>query len=208
MIFLNRFTSILNNQDLVIFTDEMYLGGKILSGKEWVNKSSFLNYSNKKYLGSASLILSITPNKVLYYEFHTTTINSNIFLDYLLNLKNNIQNDREMNTLYNNNKIVILLDNASIHKNKINLKEITKTNLRIIFNCSYEARFNSVEYCFSKIKHSVRSLTYDSLYHRINEAKDEIKKIDYKLCNSYFKKGLKAMIDELKELKEIDFFKK
>ncbi len=57
-----------------------------------------------------------------------------------------------VNSYYNNKKIVVLFDNASIHKTEQVVEYLTQTKLNVMFSVPLECRFNAAEYTFAFIK--------------------------------------------------------
>ena len=76
----------------------------------------------KKKIKNHSLICAVTVNKIIHYEIHNTSVDSEIFYNYI----NNLIKDNKLEDYYffrspNNNPIEIVF---SIIKNKFNISNI------------------------------------------------------------------------------------
>lgn len=86
LVLLNEFSSLIDTDHEFIFIDEMYMGGRISSGKEWVNDHNMTMYTQKKNIGSLSLIMAVTRIQVLHHKILDTTVTSSLFYEFIESL--------------------------------------------------------------------------------------------------------------------------
>ena len=108
-----------------------------------------------------SLICSITNKKILHYEIHNTSVNKNVFINYVKKI------NKKSNRKY------ILLDNARVHhSNDLKKYMINKSN-KLLYNVPYNPETNPIEQMFNKVKQFVRkedTSTYCKLIKAINKS--------------------------------------
>lgn len=114
---------------------------------------------SEKRVKNNSLICAVTIDKILYYEIHDSSVNSEIFYNY-------------MNNLITKNKLTgyyFMIDNVRFHHCKKTLELITKTKNHYMFTPPYSPNNNPIETVFGIIKNKFKSL--------LKEKKDEKIKI-------------------------------
>ena len=92
-----------------------------------------------------SLLMAVTNDQVIGWRLVIGSINSVIFADF-------------MSTLETNERDVILLDNASIHKTHAVQDTMISRGLTPCFLPPYTPDFQPIEHCFSVIKNAFRHL--------------------------------------------------
>jgi len=93
--------------------------------------------------------------------------------DFFLYIKELIESEQER---FNSKKVILFMDNASIHKTKDFMKKLAKYQ-NILYNSPYTPQLNPIEFAFSKIKNKVRkekSMTETDLIKSIYKAVNEI----------------------------------
>ena len=91
----------------LLYMDESSLLSKNNNYKCWrkANENIYFNFAPPK---RSNLLLTISCSDIIYYKINRTSTNENIFLEYLLGLKKEIE-------LRNINKYILILDNLSVH---------------------------------------------------------------------------------------------
>ena len=111
---------------------------------DWNKKGkrvTFIKNTDKRI--NISLICSITNKKILHYEIHNTSVNKNVFINYVKKV------NKKSNRKY------ILLDNARIHhSNDLKKYMINKSN-KLLYNVPYNPETNPIEQMFNKVKQFV-----------------------------------------------------
>ena len=89
--------------------------------------------------------MGINMNGIIYYKIVDTTINENIFGNFIGDLLNKMTKQEKENSL-------IIFDNASCHKTK-KIRQICQENkLKVLTNVPYKSEYNSIEYLFGYFK--------------------------------------------------------
>ena len=78
---------------------------------------------NEKRIKNNSLICAISVDKIMHYEIYETSVNSEIFYNFI----NNLIKKNDLKGYY------FMLDNVRFHHSKKTLKLITDTNNNYIF---------------------------------------------------------------------------
>ncbi len=73
--------------------------------------------------------------------------------DFCLFIKQLIDQEAQR---FRSNKVILFMDNATIHKSKDYMQKLEKF-VNIMYNSPYTPQFNPIEFAFSKIKHIVRN---------------------------------------------------
>jgi len=108
---------------------------------------------NKKRIKNNSLICAISVDKIIHYEIHETSVNSEIFFNFIDNLikKNKLENH------------YFMIDNVRFHHCKKTLKLITDTNNNYIFTPPYSPNNNPIEVVFSIIKNKFKKIKKENI---------------------------------------------
>ncbi len=110
---------------------------------------------SEKRVKNNSLICAVSIDKILYYEIHNTSVNSEIFYNYI----NNLITKNKLTDYY------FMIDNVRFHHCKKTLELITKTKNHYMFTPPYSPNNNPIETVFGIIKNKFKSL--------LKEKKDE-----------------------------------
>lgn len=135
------------NQNNIISIDEISFDTNIINNKAWSLKGNIITKNIKSTYKRITVICAITNNKILHYHIIKNSSDSNIFLNFISNM---------FNKLDNINQYYLLLDNASIHHSKIFQKYINDNHINVIYNVPYSPEFNPIELMFSKLKKLVK----------------------------------------------------
>jgi transposase len=127
----------------IISVDETSIDFIVPSNYGWSKKGTkcTLKISNKRY--RVSLLIAISKNKIVNYHIKEGSFKGVDFNDF-------------MNETVNiNGHYRYLMDNATIHHNKLMDLDIKS---KIIYNLPYYPEFNPIEYFFNTLKKEVRKI--------------------------------------------------
>ena len=147
----------------IIFIDETKLQIKNSNFHMWRNKNDSFNYSTINQ-DKINLILGVSKNNVIHYEFIKKNINEKIFKGFLEHINNKLGEDEKKSTVF-------FFDNARPHKSSKIKKYYEESSLKIITNIPYESSFNMVELSFRYIK----NIIYKKIFSNINDIINEVK---------------------------------
>lgn len=106
-----------------------------------------------------SLICAVSVDKIMYYEIHETSVNSEIFYNYINRATPsgvcNLITKNELKGYY------FMIDNVRFHHCKKTLKLISDTGNNYIFTPPYSPNNNPIEVVFSIIKNKFKKLKKD-----------------------------------------------
>ena len=110
-----------------------------------------------------NLIMAVGFNKIFYYKLTRENTDKLVFMNFMENLINN------MNEQEKNNHIIIL-DNLSAHLTSDLFQLYNKKGLKILFNVPYNSPWNMIELVFRFMK----NITYKQLYPNISSLEKDI----------------------------------
>lgn len=160
IIFANELLKFISNDFTIINIDETCLSRKMRNCKDWLLKTQKIVYSNDRQLKTLSAISAVSSRGYNFSIIHESTVNSSKFRDFLVELKSNIEEIPYLKSQFDNKKIVLLLDNSTVHKDVETLKEFTDIGFFFLFNVPYSPRYVYIEEVFSYVK---RKMLYDNL---------------------------------------------
>ena len=128
---------------------------------------------NEKKIKNHSLICAVTVNKIIHYEIHNTSVDSEIFYNYINKLikDNKLENYYFMLDSWKNNKHLFIIfgaprncyaitkgDNVRFNHSKKTLALITDTKNHYIFTPPYSPNNNPIEIVFGIIKNKFNKI--------------------------------------------------
>jgi transposase len=147
------------SHDKIISTDECHFQTNMKPNRGWNIKGKRVTFTkNTGVRTNVSLICSVTNKKILHFEIHRTSVNKDVFINYIkkVNKKSNRKH--------------ILLDNARVH-HSIDLKKyMSNISNKLLYNVPYNPETNPIEQMFNKIKQFVKkenTQTYKKLVRAI-----------------------------------------
>jgi len=135
-------------KDKIISIDESSFDTHINSYCGWSEKGSRINIIKRKQRIRYSVISAISMNKVINVTIIKGSVNSTMFIEFIKNVINKIQEDK-----------VLFMDNARIHHSKLFTEYIETVTNKILYNVPYCSEFNPIEMVFSKVKSMVHKRT-------------------------------------------------
>ena len=99
-----------------------------------------------------SILSAITRDKVIANQLIEGGVSGVIFENFLYKALTDMRSSPE----YENKEIVLLMDNARIHKHPLVLKTLRDLGIKVIFNSEYSPWLNPIEQLFSFIKRKLK----------------------------------------------------
>ena len=104
-----------------------------------------VKYVHRKEKKRYFIIMAVTNQKIIAYEIHEESVNSEKYLNFL---------KKHIFDKYNDH--YLLMDNAKIHKTIIVKEAIKDSGNTVLYIPPYSPQCNAIEEVFSKMKHYVR----------------------------------------------------
>ena len=141
----------MKTSELLINIDESSFSRLMKIEYSWIRKGEDETISNIGFSSSMSMISAITSNGSILSWWSADTISSNIFGGFIKSLKEFVMNKLRVPL----DKVLIILDNAAIHKSKQMKKLYIEEGLRVLFLPAYSPELAPIEKFFSRIKRNV-----------------------------------------------------
>lgn len=151
-IFLIKRFQLLKISPLLIYIDESSFNNTKRKRRKWIKKASQNHFYDHGRIKSMNLILAISNKKVMNYFINKRNNNSTTFTIFLKNLKKNVLSSKDTKSMYDNNKICIIMDNATIHKTNIVKDYLNSTKFQVLYLPPYFPDLNSAEFAFRNMK--------------------------------------------------------
>jgi hypothetical protein len=150
--FADTLTTLILNDNMLIYIDESQYNTNKSTRRKWIGKSenNIVYIPNK--ISNTNLLLACCKNEIIYYELLYRTNNQMTFCNFLNNLLNQIKNNEKYNTLYEQSKLVFVMDNSRIHSTKLVLGFFIVNRVKLLFITKYSPYLNQAEYIFSYLK--------------------------------------------------------
>ena len=131
----------------LVFCDECLFNGKQLPNAAWSSKGENLQQQHmRKFEPCMAVVAAISSERgLIHYLMREKSIKAVDFLEFLKELKEKSPN-----------RIVLMLDNASIHKGKACKEFCLAHDIHIVWNVPYQPWYNSQEYFWQHAKKSWR----------------------------------------------------
>lgn len=145
-LFLKAIITGMKNNLEIIYIDETGCFLQNDNYRDWVSKGQSIYEGATKGLKSkVNVICAINLKKVIHYKIVESSVNSEIFEEFIKDLCSKMTNEEKENSLF-------IYDNATCHKAK-SIKKICKENkLKILTNIPYKSEFNGIEFFFGYFK--------------------------------------------------------
>ena len=135
----------------MINIDEVNFSPKVLNWRTWLKTGTNWEVFSQKYSVAISLIWAISSDGKYIAVALNNRLNSNTFIEFLKIIEHWIN---EYHQDYYR-KVLILLDNWSIHRSKQSKDYMRKADSRFIFLPHYSPSLAPIELIFAKIKNSI-----------------------------------------------------
>ena len=147
-LFAIKFAQEITTKSLIINIDESCINKSIKTSYSWGIKGAAIECKNAPFLGSISWIMGICSNGAWVSFLIKETINSRNFVWFLKIMKDWLNSHDN----FGYDDVVILLDNASIHKSKEAKIMIERLWCKVIYLPAYSPEFAPIEMAFSLLK--------------------------------------------------------
>ena len=119
-----RIAQIIKGIDSIVSIDETSFSKSLKRNRSWLKRGVEDVITNLKYYGSLSLIYEITSSGFIFHSNVLSWINSNLFIKFMVELNNFLKRHHSGEL----EKVLILLDNAHLHRAKM-IKDYLKTSV-------------------------------------------------------------------------------
>lgn len=147
----------------MIFFDESKFNNTKRSGYKWIPKGGNNIIFDGGRLSSLNLLICLSHTGFKFHEIIKTNMNSFILIDFINKLIDEISLNDDLYERYKKGKIVLIYDNASMHRSREFLKFVRTTKLNILSIPPYKPFLNIVEYVFSFMKRSFYNLSFKNM---------------------------------------------
>lgn len=179
---------------VIISVDESPINCFNKSGYFWGSKHQRQIHKEQPELSNYSLMMAITHNEVINFEFTQGNNNAKTFWTFMRDTLDSQMMRSKYSKQLNDGKVLFLIDNASIHMKWRMMKKIITEKVEILYNLEYQSDFNAIEKTFRLIKTRVKNYPLSS----DNEVLESFKKVINELNSddllSCFIYSLKHMI--------------
>lgn len=165
----------------IIFLDET---GFLLQNNNYhtwrINDEQIYAGPKSKQKERLNLILAISRKRVIHKEFRKDSVNSEIFLNFLEEIYDNLKQDEKTNS-------ILIMDNATYHLTGEIINFFKDKKIKGLTICPYKSEFNMAELVFRYIK----NIIYKNIYENMKDLEDDVTKIlnsqklEYSLINLY-----------------------
>lgn len=175
-----------------IFIDEAGFDLINSNFRTWRNKESDI-FSKIDKKNRLNLLMAVSKDRIIHYKLTNETTNSNLFLNFMNELYNNLSEEEKTNS-------IIIMDNLSSHLTKDLYNFYFEKKLKILFNVPYLSKFNMIEICFRALK----NITYKSIYKNDSALKkglNDLVKGNYlkNLLNKFYRETLNNYLNYIND---------
>lgn len=162
-ILIRKLIEVIYDDEIIVFLDETTFNQRNKRIKAWRSINDKNDYPEEGIIKRLNLILAVTKNEIIYYEYYTENTNTLVFTNIFEKILIAIKMNMKYNKLLQNNKICFYLDNATYHHGKVLMNFFFLNNLKIIFGAPYSCEYNLCEYIFSYIKNKYSKTSFTCL---------------------------------------------
>ena len=148
-------TSKMLNDYIVISTDETPLNTIGNSDYYWTSNDCRQVFKKTLKKTGHSMLMCVGFDKVYNYEIFSGKNNAEKFWTFINNTLIKLSKIQEYKIRLRMGKVLIFMDNASIHRNFIVRDGIIKFDIELLYNVPYESSFNPIERVFRAIKNKI-----------------------------------------------------
>ena len=143
-----RFARAKKDDFLFINIDESSFSNDVWNERSWLKRGINCEIINKRFKVSVSLVLAITSDGDYYGALLKSRLNSDSFTCFLSNIDEWIKEHQ----MAEDQNIILILDNCSIHRSKTTLNEMKQSRKKIWFIPPYSPSLAPVELAFARLK--------------------------------------------------------
>ena len=119
---------------------------------------SMRKVQGKKQQYSVSYIAAISQDRVISSQIIEGGVDSTLFENFIYHTLRSVRTDEALH----HRNVVLLMDNAVIHKHSAILQTARKMKVNVLFNAQYSPWLNHIEQLFGMIKKSIKHKTVDT----------------------------------------------
>ena len=149
-----RLVKQLNEDILMINIDEVSFSPEALNCRSWFKKGINSEIFSQKYSGAVSVILAISSARDYIAATLKERLNSEGFIEFMRMVEFWV----DIYWQKENKRILVLLNNYSIHRSKMAVEYMKTTKFRYIFLPHYTPSLAPVELIFEKIKRKIADI--------------------------------------------------
>ena len=146
-----KLSMLLKNFELLINIDESSFSRLTKKNYSWIPKGKAQIIKNICFRNSCSLVTAITSSGSVIAAKPSGWVNSKLFIIFLKELIRFIKETEQVEQ----QKVLILLDNASIHRSGEGKEILENENLNVAYIPQYSPELAPIEHYFSKLKQVV-----------------------------------------------------
>ena len=164
----------MKTSECLINIDETSFSRLMKNEYSWIRKGENETINNIWFSNSMSMISAITSEGSTISWWVNGSINSDIFSKFIRNLKEFMMKNMKLPL----DKVLLILDNASIHKSKSMRRLYLDEGLRVIFLPAYAPELAPIEKYFSIIKsRMLKEASGIQLNWRSNNAMEKLSRV-------------------------------
>lgn len=153
----------LESNMIIIYFDESKFNTHKITPKLWISKKTKKVFKDEGRLSNVNLILACTKDQIIHYEISLDSFNTKIYIDFIETLIEKIVSKEDLKEYYYNKRIVLIVDNCSVHRSKELKTFMFKTLLNYLTLPAYTPTINLAEYVFKILK----SRFYNSIFKNV-----------------------------------------
>jgi len=145
-----------------VYFDESIFYVKKRERRFWSSKKKRICHPNKKNLKPYKLLLAISSDDLVHYKIHDESTTQFTIIDFLAKLKSNFLLSDRLKEKFKQNKIIILLDNASWHTTHKVRNWCKRNSMNLFYNIPNFPKYNIIEEVFAYLKNGF----YNQIFRR------------------------------------------
>lgn len=153
----------INDDYIVISIDETPLNTIEHSDYYWSSNNCRQLFKKRRKKTGFNMIMAVEIDKISNYRIEKGSNNSEIFWTFVNETLKILELKPGYRDKMKSGKILLFLDNASIHYGVKIRDKILKFDIEILYNVPYESNFNPIERVFRSIKTTIRSDKFSDL---------------------------------------------
>ena len=144
------------------------------------------------------MLMAVGIDRIFHYSIGPGTNNSIKFWYFVNDLISRLESMNQYKSKVRSGKILLFLDNASIHYGAKNRNRVNGFKYEILYNVPYESNFNPIERVFRSIKTKIRRDLYSDVEEVKNAYISAISEMNSSQILNAWKFTVKEMFSSLK----------
>ncbi|MBK7110471.1 MAG: IS630 family transposase [Bacteroidetes bacterium] len=160
LLYLLRLYFLLEDNHKFIYMDESSFNNHRRCSRRWVHKRTKQIFYDYGRIKSISLMMAISAYGVEQYFLNRRTNKASHAVKFINKLSTLLSDKHKLKDDYMNGKVVLVLDNAKIHKTDDVKDAMKASKLKILFLPPYSPMLNPIELVFNVMKKAFYNRTY------------------------------------------------